>query len=192
MAAILAVKDIDNEKFKALVNQFTVVPKKTIYDPKPKSICVFDLDEKERIVYLPMRYAEKYGATIRNDYPKTNVKFIFDLYTKETDPKGRGRDQNIVANQAIKTLIEKGSVMLACFTGYGKTMMAAYLAAYFGYKTAILSHMDVIKDQFVEEINRFTGGTAKIQCVQGKTKLDPTADIYIMGVIKSTEERPIK
>ena len=186
MAAVLSVSDIDKKKLIELINNFTIMPKKTIYEQKPKSICAFDLDEKEKLVYLPLRFSEKYGATIKQNHPKINIKFVFDLYTKETDPKKRGRDQNIVAAQAIKILEEKNSVLLACFTGYGKTMMAAYLSAYFGYKTAILSHMDVIKEQFIEELERFTGKTAKIQCVKGKDKLDPNADIYIMGVIKAS------
>jgi superfamily II DNA or RNA helicase len=138
-------------------------------------------------MYIPLSQWETLWdefPSSKDEYPKTNVKFEGVLYTKETDPKGRGRDQDVVFKEAVSRLKDKHCCFIAAFTGFGKSAMGIYLAAYFKLKTAVICHSDIIKEQWKEEFERFTN--AKVQIVKGKKPLDPTASIYIMGIQKSS------
>jgi len=184
MAAILPIQEITKPMLTALNKELTIYPKRTHYDPNPKPVCAYDLDELTKQVYIPLRLADKYKATVGAN-PKADFRFVYTLYTKETDPK-KSRDQTAVAEEAIKKLDLFRSVLIACFTSFGKTMMATYLSAHYKQKTVILCHLNEVKRQFIEEIIKFTGGTAKVQYVKGKKPLDPKADIYVMGIRKAT------
>ena len=111
----------------------------------------------------------------RDEYPKTKVKFKGTLYTKETDPSGKRRDQDVVFKEAIILLKDKHSCFIACPTGYGKTMIGTCLSSHFKLKTAVICHSDIIKEQWKETFEEFTN--AKVQIVKGKKPLDPKADV---------------
>ena len=113
---------------------------------------------------------------------KTKMTFNGELYTIATDPKGY-RDQDVVVKNAIAVLQKDHAVFLELATGFGKTACSTYLTAHLKLKTLVLCHVSAVGHvQWPEEFRRFTN--AKVQVVKGQT-LDPTADVYVMGVQKA-------
>lgn len=133
-------------------------------------------------IYVPMNVA------ISNSFPvtmfeKPSVDFEFKgtLLTAETDEKGR--DQDVVVKDALKVLNDYNSVLLSLHTGFGKTLSAIYLACKLGLKILWICGVSKTFKQTKEAFERLTG--RKAQIVKGK-KLDPDADMYIMGVLKAS------
>lgn len=107
------------------MKELVVKPKKSVYDPDPQKIFLFNVNSVEKIIYIPLYQYPKYFddyPTTRLDYPRQYLRFKYDLLTKETDPSKRGRDQNVLVSQAIDTLKEKHSVFISAYTGYGKCL----------------------------------------------------------------------
>lgn len=67
------------------------------------------------------------------------------------------------------------------------TLMGVYLSSVLGLKTAVLSHVDLVNNQWCQEYQETTN--AKVQFVKDDV-LDPTADVYIMGVQKASKMPP--
>jgi hypothetical protein len=80
---------------------------------------------------------------------------------------------------------KNGRFLLGSHMVTHNTMTGTYLLCHYGYKTMILCHNDTIKEQWKEEISKFTSGKAKIQIVKGNKTFDPTVDVYITGIQKA-------
>lgn len=190
MAFALELSSLDNDTKKDIIRELSVKENKSRYSDKAKLYHVFNTNKSEDAVYLPLRqysrYLDKFPHNPK-DYSKMNVKFIYDLYTKETDPTGRCRDQDIVVEESLAQLKKSHSVFISCFTGFGKSMTGVYLSCFLGYKTMIVVHLSPLKGQWKDEITKFTGGKAKIQILEGNKPLDPRADFYIVGVQKAAK-----
>ncbi len=187
MAICIEYSTLSKKVKRELKSALTTKPLQTQYDQSPNKLKCYEVDRENDIMYVPLSQWETLWdefPSSRNKYPKTKVKFNGTLYTKETDPKGRGRDQDVVFKEAVSRLKDKHSCFIGAFTGFGKSAMGIALAAYFKLKTAVICHSDIIKEQWKEEFERFTN--AKVQIVKGKKPLDPTADVYIMGIQKSS------
>lgn len=115
--------------------------------------------------------------------PYADFTFTKTLFSTETDPLGTGRDQDVVAAEAIAKLSSTGSVFLSLPTNFGKSSISAYLAAWCQRKVLLICHVDVVNEQMAKTFETMT--TAKVQHVSGK-KLDPDADVYVMGVLKAS------
>ena len=106
--------------------------------------------------------------------------------TIETDPAGRGRDQDVVVAEALARLELEGAIFIASYTGYGKTATAIYLSLTLGLKTIVICHFDIVRKQWPGEYEKFSGGNVTIQFLKGTgCKLDPDADVYIVGIQKA-------
>ena len=115
----------------------------------------------------------------------SSAQFTKTLLTVDTDPMHRGRDQDVIVQQALEQLKDKGMTFLCLGTGLGKTAISIYLSIILGYKTVILTHLDIIKRQWSDEYNNFTNNSVKIQFLnKPQVVLDPAADVYIIGIQK--------
>lgn len=65
------------------------------------------------------------------------------------------------------------------------TSLGNYLACHIGLKTAILSHLDTVNNQWMNEFLQHS--TAKVQRIKGNVRLDPRADVYVLGVQKASK-----
>jgi superfamily II DNA or RNA helicase len=74
--------------------------------------------------------------------------------------------QNEVKKEVIEILNRTGSVVLSLHTGFGKTVMAIYLASKVKLRTIILCHRTIIIDQWVQSIKKYIP-TAKV-CILGE------------------------
>lgn len=201
MAYVIDYDILNKKQRHNLKKHYAFRPKKTRYCTNPPTLNVFqkfkedDYHELHVPLYNYREWMESENKPFAfpyksEEYPSTHMKFTYPLLTKETDPMKRGRDQDVLVEQALSTLQKYNSVFIAAFTGFGKTSTAIYMMCTLGKKVALLCSNNTLKEQWKEEIIKFTGGSAKVQIVTGKNRLDPDADVYIMGVMKSAKIHP--
>ncbi len=88
---------------------------------------------------------------LRNKFPAISTKF-----------KGELRDnQMIVRREAIDILEKNHSVIISCFTGFGKTIGAINLACKLRLKTLIIVTRVVLMNQWKESILKFCEAKTK-------------------------------
>jgi len=196
MSFELELSSLSKEERTDVLKTFTIKGSKTQYEPNPPRYDCFLADSEENKLYLPLGMRKKYIEKLKinnfteKKYPKMNegAKFVKELFTIDTDPKKRKRDQDVVAKLALERLKINNTVFIACFTGYGKMGMGIYFSLVLGLKTLIMSHLKIVREQWGEEYISFTDNTVKIQYLKGKNaKLNPTADVYIVGINKASK-----
>lgn len=64
------------------------------------------------------------------------------------------------------------------------TSMSIYISIILKLKTVVLCHLDIVKSQWPDEYAKFSGGSIKVQYLKGTKKMDPDADVYIIGIKK--------
>ncbi len=192
MAFDLNLSTLSKIQRDSILKNLMVKPAATQYEPHPTASPCFIVDKVNDTVALPLGVWQQYLTVFPNGegdtYDKMNpdVKFTKSLLTADTDPSGRKRDQDVIVAQALPQLYKNGFVFLALQTGMGKTSLSIYLSIVLGLKTVILSHLNIIKEQWAEEYNHFTGNTIKIQFLnKPNIKLDLDADVYIVGIHKA-------
>lgn len=186
MALALTLSSL-NDDLKHIIKKTCIAkPAKTQYDDDPQPVSCFAVNVDADTVYLPLGvwrdFLDADEFPEMEHFTRTKVVCRSTLYTLETDPKGT-RDQNVVFDEAVARLEAEHTVFIAAFTSFGKTTCGTHFASHFKLKTAVLSHLSVINKQWEEEFLKNT--TAKVQIVQGKKGLDPSADVYIIGVQKA-------
>ena len=136
--------------------------------------------------YLPRFYGQKtFGPFTKPSKLKVAEKL-------ETTFKGKLRDdQQVVANQALDALRNVGGGLLELHCGYGKTVVALYIAAAIGLKTAVLVHKEFLMTQWAERIEMFLPGV-RIGKIQAQTCDMEDKDI-VMVMIQSlaTKDYPM-
>lgn len=199
MSFTLPLDILTKQEKRDIVKKFTVKAKETQYNANPISYKCYYLNKEDNSIYLPFgcwkKYMDKelgFPNGDSKDFPKMNntVKFVGKLLTPETDPTGRKRDQVTVVSDAIKKLKATGTVFMALYTGMGKTAMAIYISIYLRLKTVIICHFDSVRRQWPDEYEKFSRGSVRVQFVEGtNVKLDPFADVYIIGIQKAAKMR---
>jgi len=183
MSFIVDLSDIHDKEASIILDKFTVKGKKDIYNPDPITAECFVV--KGGNVHLPLGRWREYYKEFPNKgrFDRTTYTFTKQLLTKETDPSGRKRDQDLVIKEAMEKLKRDHVVFISCFTGFGKSCCLSYITASLGLKTVIICHISEVNKQWkTKTYSTFTN--AKVQLVKGKT-LDPDADVYVMGIRKA-------
>lgn len=184
---------------KILKTKFTTKAKWSLSNQRPKLIDVYYEDKENGELHVPMgcyrRMCPKNGDRDNfpysfEDYSTMDLPFVESLLTVETDYSGRKRDQDVLIDEVLLSLHRRHTALVAAHTGFGKTATAIWLMSYLGLKVVLLCHNITVRKQWIDEIMRFTGGKAKIQYLEGKAKIDPNADIYLVGILKSTKYHP--
>lgn len=200
MAIALSLKETNKELRSKIIKEFRVTPKKTQFVTNPEPLFIFCVNQNEGKIYIPMGvygdyirdpksskgsvFSESYEKFPFYKHPKIKIPPKFNLLTKETDPLGRGRDQDIVVKKALHKLNKYHTVFISCFTGFGKTKCAIYILLTLGYKAIILCHNDTIKGQWKDELLDSTENI-KIQIISGNQSFKEDADVYIIGILKA-------
>jgi superfamily II DNA or RNA helicase len=126
-------------------------------------------------IYLPFSYAVnelKRKRRLRSDFSIMNIDFAASL-----------RDQQkVVKEEAINLLNKTGSVIISCYTGFGKSICAINLAQTIKLKTLIIVNKIVLINQWKESILNFCPDS-NIQKLTSKSAFDSTADFYIINAI---------
>lgn len=117
----------------------------------------------EYYIYLPFYY----GCCLYNNFLNYNNQYLISN-TKFTKSLYEG--QKVVADKAIDFLNQRCSIILDLFTGFGKTVVGAYLSHKIGLKTLIVIANTILIDQWDFTYKDFTD--AKIWIVGDKQPED--------------------
>lgn len=130
----------------------------------------------DKLISIPFSYCfqnfEGFPNTDR-EYPKLKAKFGLKLFDRQMS----------LRDEIFNILNGTRSLVLALSTGFGKTLLAIYLACKIGYKTIFVAHRVVLLDQIYNSIIRACGKDVKIQVVDSKCKIDDDMDFYIINAI---------
>lgn len=74
-----------------------------------------------------------------------------------------------------------GRFVLGNYVVTHNSSIGTYITSKLGYKTTIICHLDSVRKHWIDEFKKFT--SAKVQNIT--TKLDPNADVYLMGPRKA-------
>jgi superfamily II DNA or RNA helicase len=183
MSIALLLSSITPELKKEITKTCILKPSKSQYDDDPSPVTCFAVNNDEDSVYIPLGTWRHFLDDFpEREYRRTNVRCKKELYTIDSDPKGY-RDQDVVFEAAVERLEQEHTVFIAAATGYGKTTLGNYFTAHFKMPTLILSHLDSVSEQWEEEFKK--NSTAKVHRIRGNKTIDPTADVYICGVLKA-------
>jgi superfamily II DNA or RNA helicase len=131
--------------------------------------------ESDNKLYIPKCYGiEKFG------FPPDD-KLSYGLDCPLLDFKGKLRDiQQAPIDAFIDNVITKkklgGIISVPC--GFGKTIMAIYVACYFKKKTLFISHKDFLNEQFINSIKLFVPNARIGKIKQSKIDIE-NKDIVI-------------
>ena len=134
------IKENNDELIKELKEELTVSPNNNYNISKePVKFCIYS--ENNKRLYIPRYYAlQKFGIPAKN---KLNT----GLDCPNLEFNGKLREQQIIPvenfiNAANDPLKKGGIISVPC--GFGKTIMAVYIACYFKKKTMFVSHKDFL------------------------------------------------
>ena len=185
MAFYIKKDALSAQEFVLLKEKTKLSLKTTIYNPDVKTISCY----RETIdrIYFPLgMWSDVYNAFPNKNNIKNNFWFTKTLLTKETDLLGR--DQDVLAKQALVKLSSLHSVFISAFTGYGKTTLGIYLFTKLQHKTVIICHLDVVKKQWYDAIKSCTNCSVLL----GSCKPEEIVnyDVFIVGIQKSAKRTP--
>jgi hypothetical protein len=111
-----------SKKYKKKISTFTVETLKDEYNPQTKTYKAYSVEDDD--VYIPIgqwrRFFSKFPYRV-SDYPSfRNCHFKGELLISTEDI--RNRDQDVVAKESLKLLHKNNTVLVSCFTGFGKCL----------------------------------------------------------------------
>lgn len=143
-----------------------------------KSIIAYTLTEDDNL-YLPFSYSlTMLGFTrpTRDMYEQSDLKFTSELREEQVEVK----------DEALSLLNKNGHVMIASYTGFGKSILGVYLSCKTKLKTLILiPNKTVLISQWKESYEKFCTNV-KVQVLTAKDDiLDSDANVYIMNALNA-------
>ncbi len=130
--------------------------------------------DKNEYLCLPRFYTNK-KVNIEHNYnegQKSDMKFLKELREKQLK----------IVKKCEKKIIKEGGGIITLPCGYGKTVVALYLAAKLGLKTLVIVHKSFLQDQWVDRAKQFTD--AKIGTIRRKT-VDVEGKDIVIGMLQS-------
>lgn len=174
-------KKNNEELLNELKEDLTVTPKNFNTTEKTK-FAIYS--ENNKRVYIPRYYGlQKFGIPKINklndglDCP--DLIFNGDLREPQKEPVN-----NFI--EAAKDPLKMGGIIsVPC--GFGKTIMAVYIACYFKKKTMFVSHKDFLNQQFLESVKQFVPN-AKIGKIK-QSKVDVENKDFVIASLQSLAMR---
>lgn len=152
------------------------------YGPPPPSFKVFL--ESPRKLYFPKHYAvHKVGEPEHVKHcegEECEFEFAGEM-RKAQLPVIKAFLDSCDTDQPYQKASRGGIISVPC--GFGKTVLALYLAARLGRKTLVIVHKEFLVSQWRERIEQYLPGT-KVGCIQGK-KLEIEGCDIVIGMLQS-------
>ena len=149
-----------------------------------KEIAPYRIQEEQQLIYLPFQWA--YSQPFFQPYRRPRT----DYDTLQTRFNGQLREeQKVIQTEAIQHMNRQGSILIACYPGFGKTITTLSISSKIGLKTLILVNRVILIDQWVASIRNFYHENVRIQVLSATSKIED-ADFYIMNAI-NTEKRVV-
>jgi superfamily II DNA or RNA helicase len=135
--------------------------------------------EDSKYIYIPRYYGiDNYGLPKKSDLTENKSEFNFKSNLREY--------QNVIVNDCLDKIKKIGGGLLSVPCGYGKTIMALYIASQLKMKTLVLVHKTFLQDQWVERIEQFTD--AKIGIIR-QDKIEIENKNIVIGMVQSITKR---
>jgi superfamily II DNA or RNA helicase len=176
------IQKINNEDIiKELKEELTVIPK-NFNTPDKIKFAIYS--ENNKRVYIPRYYGlQKFGIPLINKLNKGE-----DCHSLIFNGELREQQKEPVNNfiEAAKDPLKMGGIIsVPC--GFGKTIMAVYIACYFKKKTMFVSHKDFLNQQFLESVKQFVPN-AKIGKIK-QSKVDVENKDFVIASLQSLAMR---
>ena len=174
-------KKNNEELLNELKEDLTVTPKNFNTTEKTK-FAIYS--ENNKRVYIPRYYGlQKFGIPKINNLSDgldcPNLIFNGDLREQQKEPVN-----NFI--EAAKDPLKMGGIIsVPC--GFGKTIMAVYIACYLKKKTMFVSHKDFLNQQFLESVKQFVPN-AKIGKIK-QSKVDVENKDFVIASLQSLAMR---
>lgn len=144
-------------------------------------------DVQKDKIYLPLTFGKKLfkkeieaNTLTLPSHPDLAFHFTKELFAHQIP----------IAQQALDLLLKEKTVLLNLFTGFGKTIMGAFLSSHLKKRTLVLSTQSILPKQWEETFTTFTSG--KVEVYDGSKKKLPSPDSQIVictsGVLKNLPE----
>ena len=151
MAGLYTVKHMDKERLDRIKKMLTVRPEKMQYRGgrmrmvKGKRIKLYHISGDK--IYIPYAIGRKLDIGDKIESSKEEMDMSIDITLRP--------NQEIAAAQAMKELMERGSVSLALYTGFGKTLLSLYLAIQLKLPILILCVGNTLKRSWTTTIDTY-------------------------------------
>lgn len=169
MSRKVTIDSLTDQDLKKLSTELQVAqePSKYAFNTQPNYICLYEAEGND--LYIPFAYSRKYSRPERSQFPEQNIEFSGELRTGQKE----------VRKEAIERLNSHGSVIVASYPGWGKTITAINIASKIKMKTLILCHRIVLVNQWKDAIVKFCP-KATVQVLTSASKMQDV-DFYIMN-----------
>ena len=174
MSAVLELNKMNAEKRVTVSNDLRIrlEPSKYNRGAPASYITPYHVDGDK--VYVPFSYGysslnEKRKS--RDEYPSRQIDFQGNLRP----------EQKVVRKEALSVLSKSGSILLAMFPGFGKTITVLNLCSRLRFKTLFIVNKIVLINQIKDSIHRFCPN-ATVQKLTPKSKKED-CDFYIMNAL---------
>lgn len=171
---ILSKSELSKKQITKIRKELTVVPKlNPDYMGDVEGFPVFN--EDKNYFCVPKYYGvENFGKPVKNKIKHEKIDICFNGNLRP--------NQQQVANTCIKKIKKIGGGILSLPTGYGKTVLALYIAQQLGVKTFVLVNKTFLQDQWYDRIKSFTD--ARIGMVR-QSKTDVENKDIVIGMLQS-------
>lgn len=170
MSIVVPLDGLSEPEKKELIKNLTV-SSKAGFGAYSKNVEIYLYAPQDDDVYIPFYYGTQRYKQFPNDgFTSTNIKFEGNLreYQKE------------VVDKAMDRLRRFRCVFLSMATGKGKTLTSIYLSCQFKLKVCVLLYRINLFSQWEESIKKVIPN-AKIQILNTKDAIDPSADFYLIN-----------
>lgn len=169
MSRKINIDNLSDQDIEKLSKELQVAqePSKYSFSTTPNYICLYEAENND--LYIPFAYSRKYPRPERSQFPEQKVRFVGELRAGQKE----------VRKEAIERLNSHGSVIVASFPGWGKTITAINIATKINMKTLILCHRIVLVNQWKDAIAKFCP-EASVQVITSSSKKED-ANFYIMN-----------
>lgn len=169
MSISINIDSMTQEQREKIHTDLIIKIEPTSYMSKATFIHPYDISGDN--VLLPFAYAISQGF----DRPPRDS---FKSLDSTTFTANLRENQKQVRDEALQFL-KKGSVLISCYTGWGKTLFSIYLAIKINMKVLIIVKGNVLIKQWSEDIKKICPNT-NVQLLTAKTTtLEEYSDFYI-------------
>lgn len=169
---------LNNEQISKLKHDLRIIPKCSLefgeqIEPYDSYI------ETAQSFIIPKFYGIKlFGYPSTNTIKPQIVKFNF---TQNLRPH-----QHVIVGICVADMLKNGGTILSVPCGFGKTVMAIYIARMLGLKTMVLVHKSVLLYQWIDRIKFYSDASVGII---RQNKIDVEGKDIIVGMIQSISMR---
>jgi superfamily II DNA or RNA helicase len=147
------------------------IEKSLVVETEKESVSIFDMDDEH--LFLPFHFARTNFHIENNVTLNTET----DLFTGELRPQ-----QQQIRNTAMEKLQRSGSVIIAAFPGFGKTITAIEMLCSINVKTMIMVKQIMVMDQWINALKKYAP-TKKVHKVTSGKTVDASADVFLVNPV---------